>query len=68
MQRDRIGMMQQQVNQGMGSDNDLAARMARRHIPPSISSEAFSDVPPPPPRTTRILTLRDFGLYDTRTT
>ena len=59
MQRDRIGMMQQQVNQGMGSDNDLAARMARIHIPPSISSEAFSDVPPPPPRTTRILTLRD---------
>ena len=59
MQRDRLGMMQQQVNQGMGSDNDLAARMARIHIPPSISSEACSDVPPPPPRTTRILTLRD---------
>ena len=37
-QQARLNQMRQQVNQSMGADRDLAARMARMHIP---------TVPPP---------------------
>ena len=37
-QQTRLNLMRQQVNQSMGADRDLAARMARMHIP---------TVPPP---------------------
>ena len=55
MQRARLDMMQQRVKQHMGTDSDLAARMARmRVLPSSISSASFPSsepAPPPPPPT-----------------
>ena len=35
LQQERLDRMRQEVNQGTGSDSDLADRMATLHIPPS---------------------------------
>ena len=54
MQRDRPDLLQQRVRQDIGTDSDLAARMASMRVPPSsILSASFpsskSSAPPPPP-------------------
>ena len=39
--QERLDLMRQQVNQGMGTDSDWASRVAGMRIPPSVLFESF---------------------------